>query len=244
VNPFFFGPSHQQQLFGVYEPATTARSQRGAVICYPWAREYLLAYPTLRLLTRTLAERGWHVLRFDYLGTGDSAGGAAEGSHRQWVTDIGIAVQELRDLAQVRQVALIGMRHGAALSAVAAAETRDVDRLVLWDPVADGRAYLRELGDTANGPESDVQGAVLTERLRADIASITPAIFAGGLPRTLVVSTGQGNAADPVAASLHASGTEHSVAHVPDIQVWREEWGQGSKGLAVAAVERIVSWLD
>jgi hypothetical protein len=32
-------------------------------------------------------------------------------------------------------------------------------------------------------------------------------------------------------------------AHVPDIAVWREEWGTGGVGMAVQAISRIVSWL-
>ena len=41
-----------------------------------------------------LAERGQHVLRFDYRGTGDSFGELAEVSVHDWVEDIALAVRE------------------------------------------------------------------------------------------------------------------------------------------------------
>jgi hypothetical protein len=63
VNPFFFGSS-ARPLFGAYEPAKNAA--RGAVVlCPPLGSEYYFAHPALRRLGWLLAERGWHVLRFD-----------------------------------------------------------------------------------------------------------------------------------------------------------------------------------
>ncbi|MGH7678899.1 MAG: serine aminopeptidase domain-containing protein [Gemmatimonadaceae bacterium] len=243
MNPFFFGDSGKQ-LFGVYHPAGK-RSARGAVICYPWAREYLLAHPTVRLLAQRLAENGCHSLRFDYLGTGDSAGDATVGSERQWVEDIRSAVAELRDVAQVREIALIGMRFGATLAAVAAAVLPDISSLVLWDPVIEGGKYLAELGVAAssNGLPIDVQGGVLTSQLRQDLLAISPAAFAARLPRTLVVSTG-GDEPSRLEPQLRSAGVDYTIEQVPDVQVWREEWGRGGKGLAASAVNRIVTWLD
>jgi pimeloyl-ACP methyl ester carboxylesterase len=43
------------------------------------------------------------------------------------------------------RVSLIGLRVGGALAALTAAGRRDVDRIVLWDPVVSGAEYLEEL---------------------------------------------------------------------------------------------------
>ena len=245
MNPFFFGDS-KRQLFGAYHPAH-GRSSRGVVICHPWAREYLLAYPTIKLLAQRLAESNWHVLRFDYFGTGDSAGDAIDASWPQWENDVETAIDELKDVGRATEIALIGMRIAAPLVVSAAAKRRDVRRLALWDPVVEGREYLREIGAngrTNAGPFIDVLGGVLPVTLRQSFEAVTLPGAAASLPPTLVISSAQGpSEAEQVLSRFRAEGNGRVLEHIPDVQVWREEWGRGGKGLAVNVVSRIVSWL-
>jgi dienelactone hydrolase len=248
VNPFYFG-TKEHRLFGAYDPPRDGGG-RGVVICYPWAREYLLAYSTLRHLARQLAARGLHALRFDYTGTGDSAGDESDAGQERWLADIGLAIEELKDVGQVAAVGLVGMRYGAALAAQAAAARSDVDRLVLWDPVFDGPAYLAELGVAAgagatDGPV-DVRGETLVPRLRADLESLGPARFGPGLPPTLVLdTTGAPGACEALRSRLAATGVDCTLEVVPDVPVWEKEWGGSGEGvgMAVSAVNRVTEWL-
>ena len=249
MNPFFFG-TKERRLFGAYDPPRGA-GRRGAVICYPWAREYLLSHPTIRHLARLLSGKGFHVLRFDYYGTGDSAGDFADTSQEQWLADVETAIEELKETGQLTQVGLVGLRYGAALAARAAGRRRDIDRLVLWDPVYDGPAYLEELGvaGPAAGPggEADLKGEVLTERLREGMRSIDLASFGPGLPRTLIVDTADTPSGyEPLRAQLAGAGVACELEQVPDVRVWAEEWGGGGEGvgMAVAAANRIVAWMS
>ena len=245
MNAFFFGTS-DHPLFGAYDPPPGG-GRRGVVLCHPWGREYLLAYPSLRHLARVLSARGWHVLRFDYFGTGDSAGDESALGVGQWLADVDMAVTELRDISHASRVALAGLRLGAALAAQAAARRPDIDRVVLWDPVFDGRAYLAQLGATRQSAPTesvDVLGAVLTAELRSDMLAVTPESF-GSLPQTLIVNTLPASGAyAPLAARLTVTGVTYSVSHVPDVSVWQEEWGSGGVGMAVAAVNAIADWMS
>ena len=72
-------------------------------------------------LLEQLAAQGWHVLRFDYFGTGDSAGEFDEADLTGWEADIEQALDELLDMAGARKVALVGLRLGATLAARVAA---------------------------------------------------------------------------------------------------------------------------
>jgi uncharacterized protein len=93
----------------------------------------------------TVATAGAHVLRFDYFGTGDSAGEMQEATLDIWHDDIRCGVQELKEVSGARRVTLVGLRLGALLGSRAAAALPDeIDRLVLWDPVLDGRTFLDE----------------------------------------------------------------------------------------------------
>ena len=118
---------------------------RGVVLCNTYGHEYVWTYSGIRYLADELSARGIWVLRFDYLGTGDSAG--ADGSPDQFessVDDIGAAVDWFRESAGVEHVTLCGFRVGAAF-ALTAALRRPVDELVLLAPVSSGRVYMREL---------------------------------------------------------------------------------------------------
>jgi pimeloyl-ACP methyl ester carboxylesterase len=145
LKPFFFGDS-ARPLLGRHHPPPGAPARRWSVVlCNPFGQEYLRAHRSLRELAHRLAQAGFHVLRFDYYGCGDSAGESDEGSLAQWQADIEAAVDEVREAAGTPRVALVGLRLGATLAALVAERRADLDHLVLLDPIVDGAAYLREL---------------------------------------------------------------------------------------------------
>jgi pimeloyl-ACP methyl ester carboxylesterase len=143
MKPLFLGNS-ARRLYGVYHPP--ARGSRHAVLlCYPGLQEYNAAHWAFRRLASMLARDGHHVLRFDYFGTGDSAGESVDANPLGGVEDVKQAAQELKDLSGARDLSIVGMRLGAVLAALACVDALKVRRLLLWEPVIDGRAYVREL---------------------------------------------------------------------------------------------------
>lgn len=128
-----------------------AAGTTGVVLCNPHGHEAMWSHRAFRHLAADLAAAGLPVLRFDYPGTGDSAGTDADGEHIAWcVHGILAAVTTLREQAGVSRVVLCGLRLGATLAvlaaeALAAREPGAVAGLVLLAPVVSGRAYLREL---------------------------------------------------------------------------------------------------
>jgi alpha-beta hydrolase superfamily lysophospholipase len=159
MQPFYFGTS-QQQLFGVYHaPETTTVRQSAVLLCQPLGHEYLRAHRAFRNLAVSLAAQGAHVLRFDYFGCGDSAGEGEQATVDQCLADVATAIEELKDTSGASKVSLIGLRVGATLATLTAARRSDVDRIVLWDPVLDGHAYLADVRDLHNRWLADRMGA-------------------------------------------------------------------------------------
>jgi predicted alpha/beta hydrolase len=74
-------------------------------------------------LSRQLAARGFNVLRFDYYGSGDSAGDDSEMRLSGSCEDIVAAIEELKDICDAKTVALIGLRLGASLAGIDATRT-------------------------------------------------------------------------------------------------------------------------
>ena len=132
----------------MYHAAGRAPARRtGMLICGPFGHEYIRAHRALRQLAVALSDRGHHVLRFDYFGCGDSDGDASAADVGRWLADITAAIDELKALAGVTRVCLVGVRLGATMAAQVATVRQDVDALFLWDPVADGARFLADLED-------------------------------------------------------------------------------------------------
>lgn len=166
----WFGP--QGGLFGWRHDSPEALSRDlVAVLCPPFGPEYTRTHRTLRHLADRLARHGVPAFRFDYYGTGDSVGSEADsGLFERWRASVVEAVREARRWSGRTRVCLVGVRLGASLAALAAEEA-GIDALVLWNPVAKGRAYVRELKamaltakDPADAPGDGLESAGFTVR--------------------------------------------------------------------------------
>ncbi len=134
----------------MHHPAPHSSEKKGAVLmCNPWGQEAVRTHRMLLVLAQRLARDGWHVLRFDYFGTGESDGDDAQGHMAQWQADVVQAHQELQRRALGAPITWVGIGLGATLACQAAhlAATPPA-HVLLWEPVTDGATYLHELTTT------------------------------------------------------------------------------------------------
>ncbi len=141
---FYFGPS-EQQLLGIYHPPTGNDCQVLTIICPPLFSEFTRTHRALRELAISVAELGHHVFRFDYRGTGDSFGDLEEMTASDWIQDIELAIREGCEISGCNAVRILGVRTGALLACKSIGAVSGVQRIVLWDPIADGTDYLQTL---------------------------------------------------------------------------------------------------
>lgn len=254
MTPLFFG-ERSRRLFGLYTPAhATGGKQRGMVLCHPWGQEYLRAHRSMCQLGRMLAASGCHVLRFDYFGTGDSAGDMTEADLKGWQADVAMAVDELKDTAGLQRVGLLGLRLGASLAAQVAGERRkDIDTLVLWDPVVKGTDYLAELhrtdGLTRDGQHvprdsTHVMGFPLSSALARDIEAIDLVQHVPAMPARTFVAVSESLPAhqglrDALAASPRGPLPMELIEALP---AWLEDHYSGAGAIPVKVLKRIVEW--
>jgi alpha-beta hydrolase superfamily lysophospholipase len=115
------------------------------LLCQPVGHEYMCSRRAFGVLERQLSARGFDVFRFDYFGTGDSGGPSGAGSLLpEWIESVSLAADELRRISGCEQIALVGLRFGAALAASAAARRTDVTSLLLWSPTVSGKSFIRQ----------------------------------------------------------------------------------------------------
>jgi alpha-beta hydrolase superfamily lysophospholipase len=174
----------------------------GVVICNPFGYEAICAHRSLRHLAEQCAAIGFPALRFDYEGTGDSAGDdLAPGRWEAWLASVRAASRELRETTGVSRVVLLGVRLGATIAVSAAVDDPTVAGAVLIAPIVNGRTWLRELralrgtmGRAAGPPEfalpDDVlesAGLLIAGDTRAALESIDLATFSGSMPPDLLL---------------------------------------------------------
>ena len=143
-HPFYFGEG--AAIFGVlHRPAASPARGPGWVLCSAFGVERNNSHRLLVEWARELCRHGYPVLRFDYRGTGDSYGRFEDFNAGYHLDDVASAVAELERWTGAPCGGLLGLRLGGSLAALAAARMGGVSRLVLWEPVTDGRAYRDQL---------------------------------------------------------------------------------------------------
>jgi alpha-beta hydrolase superfamily lysophospholipase len=175
----FYFQSLSAPLFAWLHRGTLgAHNGHGVVLCPPLGHEQIHSHRAFRHLAEALASAGFPVLRFDYHGTGDSAGNDEDPDRvATWLQNIRDAVAWMRQQLGCKYVTLIGVRLGAALATLACTDGA-VDQLVLWAPIVSGRRYVRELRALSSvgsqptaGPsyEFEAAGFALTSQTIADL---------------------------------------------------------------------------
>ena len=146
--PIRFGAANRQ-LFGLYQaPLPAASRGESILLCAPFGQEAIRSHRLFKVLADRLCRDGFHVLRFDYFGTGDSAGEGEEVSVESFIADVLTASDELVNRSGSTRCAWMGLRLGATIAAMASARVQLKPlRLILWEPVTDGTRYLAELAD-------------------------------------------------------------------------------------------------
>jgi pimeloyl-ACP methyl ester carboxylesterase len=163
-----------------------------------------------RVLATQLERAGYAAMRFDYSGTGDSLGEGSAATVDDWIDDVGIAAERLRSTSGATRLAVIGLRLGATVAMLASARgDLRLRHLVLWDPVIDGAAYLRELVDQhrsymreefgegwidqlaigADGAPAEALGAPISPALGRQLAAIDLSAVVPGAEQLTVLTT-------------------------------------------------------
>jgi len=269
MTPLMFGPG-SRQLFGLFHPASPSTARDIAVlICLPFGQEALRAHRFFKVLADRLASSGIPALRFDFYGTGDSAGDEAEGELEGWRRDLCVAHEELRRLAAGKRIMWVGARLGGTLALMAAKTDRcDPERLVLWEPIVDGKRYgrfLRErhvdaldasycIPDAAlrrgltREPglmPNEALGSTISARLREQFAALTPATLPlTGQHDTIVLAEPDD---DTVATWARQQHTRHRPLQVRPFKhplIWTSDPHPNSAMVPAEALQRLLSAIN
>ena len=256
--PFFFGIG-EKTLFGCYHPPLNGVAQSyGIILCYPLGQEYIRSHRTFLQLAVRLAHAGFPVLRFDFFGTGDSAGDCNDGNIRQWILDISTAVDEIKKRSGLSKFCLVGLRLGGTLSVIAGARRNDIQSMVLWNPVVSGEAYVAELkslqknmirysylSDIKAGQKdyTEILGVRVSNDLFSDLkgidlleTNISPA------QKLLIIDNGEDPATNNLNSHLANVGSRSEYHALTAPKIWLDEPNVGLVPHQV--LKRILRWVS
>jgi exosortase A-associated hydrolase 1/exosortase A-associated hydrolase 2 len=142
AEPFFLETADGPRFCLFHAPAGACRG--ALVYLHPFAEELNRTRRMAAVGARRLAAQGVAVLQIDLHGCGDSAGDFGDASWDGWKRDVAAAAAWLRERMQC-PVGLWGLRLGALLALDCARDPALApDRLLLWQPVTNGSAYLTQ----------------------------------------------------------------------------------------------------
>jgi pimeloyl-ACP methyl ester carboxylesterase len=258
--PLYFGPP-ERPMFGFYHPPVGSRVRgTGVLLCNPLGDDLIRAHRPFRHLAEELSAAGFPVLRFDFDGTGDSAGDERDPNRvATWRADVGRAAAELRARSGVERLALVGLRLGGTFAALGAADLGAVDALVLWGAYDNGGAFVSEAtkahkmlvmlqpANFSGGlPASDGQealGFLLATQTIADLEAIDLlALSRSPAKRTLVLDTANVESDSPLVAKLRELGGTVTHRHVPGNKFLIVSPQQSE--VPTAAISAITGWLS
>ena len=251
--PTFFGPS-DSPLFGVVHLPVDNQIRGGVLICNSLGKEGMDSSRLHRLLADGLASRGFAVLRFDYLGLGDSAFTQdRDDAVANWAASVGHALDYLT-LIGAESATAIGIRAGCLIlqEYLAQSTSHTVNRVVYLDPAGTGRRYLREhttlfrllVGEHVPTPgEVSVIGGRFSEHAAAEFAALRMSanpVGTYGIDNVLLV--GRPAETDKHITALASAAGVHSIitGGLPDSARSREFL----LPVPFTAVDSIIEWLD
>lgn len=175
MEPLFFG--EDARIFGAYYPGVGSKA---ALIISPLMTESLRAHPVLREVSESLSRRGFHVLRVELSGSGNSTCEPMDVSAGAWRADLNCSVEELRSLSGVNSILCIAARFCVRL---ALNSEYEFQRIVAWDPLFSGSDWLSDMEAcrkllTEDCPgvrvQSEYYGHKLKGELLKEIATTSP----------------------------------------------------------------------
>ena len=144
IESFFFYGKRGEIFTIAHHPSFSFSSETAIIFCNPFAEEKLNSHRVFYNYANRLADLGLLVLRFDYLGTGDSDGDFSLASLESRTEDIVSMVHMCRAKYNINKIVLLGLRLGANL-ALKALSLTEVDNLILWAPIPDPYIYFFDL---------------------------------------------------------------------------------------------------
>lgn len=231
----FFLPAEPGQRFCLFHRPAPDQAARGAVLyVHPFAEEMNKTRRMAALQARAFAAQGYGVLQIDLYGCGDSSGDFRDARWTIWKQDMAQACDWLSQQMS-GPISLWGLRLGALLALDFSADAQQsVERLILWQPVIDGRSHMNQF------LRMRIASQMLADDGPNDPIGVTSASMRAQLAAGASVEVGGYELAAELAAAIDLQDASARAPHCPTH--WFELATAGA--IAPAVARHAQRWRD
>jgi alpha/beta superfamily hydrolase len=243
-------PVEGEDIFGVlHVPERTPAP--GAIMCHGFTGHKAETHRLFIAAARDFCQHGLAVLRFDFRGSGDSAGEFSEMTVSREIADAAAALEFLsaRPEADARRLGVLGLSLGGCVAACLAGREPRLRALVLWAAVAHPKRIFDRLApEFASHQVIDMQGWSLGRGFLNDLQQLDPLREVQGYVGPSLLVHGEADEAVPPSDSgdyrvaLGGRCQLHHVAgadHVFSSRAWKAEAIRVSREFLVGALGTI-----
>lgn len=139
-----FWPLASGRLFVLETVPAAGRPHRTVILVPPFGEEMNCSRRAFTVLAENLARSGVRAVQFDLYGTGDSEGDFEHATWERWRDNL-IEVAAVLRKRDSGALGVLGLRMGALLLCDAHAGLGDIGKMVLWQPLLSGKAFIQQL---------------------------------------------------------------------------------------------------
>ena len=166
IRPFMLRGAKGPLLSIYYPPVRDSPARGDILLAPPFAEEMNRCRAMVAMQARALASLGVGTLVVDPFGTGDSGGDFSDGTWSEWRDDLRRGIDWLRTSGN-GCLALWGIRVGAIMAAELAVGDAAIGRLLLWQPVTQGKSHFTQFLRIRIAAELERRGGIKsTDELR------------------------------------------------------------------------------
>lgn len=248
----YFIEDSTEKIYAVYhEPDLTADRNQAVLLVYPDGQEYMRSHRLYLQIAKELSRAGFHVLRFDFYGTGDSSGNHAKASLARWQDNIGRSAEELIAVSGTRSLSIFATRLGASIASGVGISSAQLQHFIALDPVIKPASHLenkqyqhREMLADLNRFQfkrsvseacDDILGYQYSEQLRSELRDFAFHSLKGAYLRsTALVSDSNFDTADLTKYNFdHAENLNQANYHWDDLAALEVLLSPGSLPLII-----------
>jgi len=255
IQPVYFG--EDSELYGCYHFPYDSTDTPATLICQSTGYEYERCHRAMRQLAVQLSRKGMVALRFDYFGTGNSAGDSEDVSLQRMREDIQQAIISCRKRTGANKLALVGLRLGARMAAQVAGSSTEIDSLVLYAPVFNSKELVNEWRhqqrvfnskhshSKVQSSQEEVLGFPVTTTFQQElIEDRTIEANNTSVKRVLIlVDESELEAAELMSCvdTFQSNGADVTVESVESIAIWKREPMEAI--VPIRIIRRIARWI-
>ena len=215
-------PHKGKQMFGILHTPDDKNAKAIIINIHGFVGNKIAPHRMLVKVARRLVNNGFAVLRFDFLGAGDSEGDYEDMTISSEIEEALTAIEWVKNRPEFKRKkrALLGYSMGGCIAACCSNRARDIETTVLWSAISNpfwNFSYLigEDFKKGLRGEEISFEGNVLGKEFFKELKDLDPVEELGKFNRpVLIVQAEEDEQVQPLNALAYKDVFKHNSSKV------------------------------